>query len=360
MASQVAMLTSRKLGSKPEDQVTWLAEIVASSNDAIIGKNLLGIVTSWNRGAERLFGYKSGEAIGRSILFLIPPDRRQEEKSILAKIASGEHVEHYETVRLRKGGREVQVSLTVSPIKNATGEIIGASKIARDISDRIKAEQLLRSANVALLESEKQILSVSEEERQRVGADLHDNLGQQLTAIELLCNSLRADLSLNRQVKSRMRKICLLLQSAVTQTRQLSRGLMPVSLNAEGLSDALRKLVLQMGRGFANCEFVCNSTVEIGDNIMANHLFHIAQEALNNATKHSKASHVVTTLSQQDGTLVLRIDDNGHGFTKVKAAGSGIGLQIMRHRANVMGATLETKSIRGKGVCVVCTLKGHT
>jgi signal transduction histidine kinase len=140
--------------------------------------------------------YSAKEAVGRSILFLIPSDRRQEEKSILAKIASGERVEHYETVRLRKDGSKVQVSLAISPIKDAAGTIIGASKIARDISHRLKAEQLLRSANSALLKSERQILAVSEEERRRIGADLHDNLGQQLMAIELLCNSLRADLGI--------------------------------------------------------------------------------------------------------------------------------------------------------------------
>jgi PAS domain S-box-containing protein len=334
-----------------------MAEIVASSDDAIIGKDLSGTVTSWNRGAERLFGYRSRDAIGRSILFLIPRDRRQEERTILAKIAAGEHVDHYETVRRRKDGSTVQVSLTVSPIKDAGGRIIGASKIARDISDRIKAEQAIRAAHAALLESEKQILSVSEEERRRVGADLHDNLGQQLTAIELLCDSLRADLRPGRKAKSRLRQICLLLQSAVTKTRQLSRGLMPVSVDEVGLSNALRKLVLQMRRGFVDCEFVCPAEVEIGDNIVASHLFHIAQEALNNAAKHSKASKVVITLLQQNGAVLLRIEDNGRGFPRLKPAGPSVGLRIMRHRANVIGATLEAKSVRGKGVCVTCTLR---
>lgn len=135
-----------KSGTTLEEQAAWLAEIVASSDDAIIGKNLQGIVTSWNRGAQRLFGYEPGEAIGRSILFLIPPDRQDEEKSILAKLAAGEHVEHYETVRLRKDGSPVHVSLTISPIKDASGKVIGASKIARDISERKKSEHLLRSA----------------------------------------------------------------------------------------------------------------------------------------------------------------------------------------------------------------------
>ena len=129
-----------------EEQAAWMTEIVASSDDAIISKTLEGVITTWNRGARRLFGYEPEEAIGRSILFLIPFDRQEEEKSILAKIAAGEHVEHYETVRERKDGSQVHVSLTVSPIRDTSGRIIGASKIARDIGERIKSEQLLRAA----------------------------------------------------------------------------------------------------------------------------------------------------------------------------------------------------------------------
>ncbi|HWB60570.1 MAG TPA: PAS domain S-box protein, partial [Chthoniobacteraceae bacterium] len=129
-----------------EQQTARLAQIVASSDDAIIGKNLQGVITSWNRGAEKLFGYGAAEAIGRPILFLIPPDRAEEERSIIAKVAAGEHVEHYETVRLRKDGSPVQVSITVSPIRDAAGRIVGASKIARDIGDRKESERRLRAA----------------------------------------------------------------------------------------------------------------------------------------------------------------------------------------------------------------------
>lgn len=127
-------------------QTARLADIVASSDDAIIGKTLQGIITSWNRGAEKLFGYTAGEAVGKSILFLIPPDRLDEEKSIISRIAAGEYVQHYETIRLRKDGCSVPVSITVSPIKDASGHVIGASKIARDISERKDSERRLRAA----------------------------------------------------------------------------------------------------------------------------------------------------------------------------------------------------------------------
>jgi two-component system CheB/CheR fusion protein len=120
--------------------VRYLAAIVDSSGDAIISKDLSGIITSWNRGAERLYGYTSAEAIGQSVLILIPTDRHEEERSILDLIKSGTPIEHYETVRQRKDRSPVEVSLTVSPIRSSDGTIIGASKIARDISERTKAQ----------------------------------------------------------------------------------------------------------------------------------------------------------------------------------------------------------------------------
>jgi PAS domain S-box-containing protein len=117
-----------------------LASIVESSDDAIVSKNLDSVITSWNAGAERIFGYTSDEVIGKSITILMPLDRQDEELGILAKIRKGERIEHYETIRQRKDGGLIDISLTVSPMRNAEGSIIGASKIARDITDRKHAE----------------------------------------------------------------------------------------------------------------------------------------------------------------------------------------------------------------------------
>ncbi len=125
----------------PPGAAEHLAAIVASSDDAIISKDLRGVITSWNLSAERLFGYTADEIVGRPILLLIPAEYQQEEPGILNRIGRGERVEHYETVRQRKDGTRFHVSLTVSPIKNEDGTIIGASKIARDITDRKRAEE---------------------------------------------------------------------------------------------------------------------------------------------------------------------------------------------------------------------------
>jgi len=119
----------------------WLAAIVAHSDDAIISKDLDGIITSWNAGAKRLFGYEAEEVIGRPVLILIPEDRVDEEPEILARIRRGEPIKHYDTIRRRKDGSMVDVSLSVSPIKDAAGVIVGASKIARDITERRERER---------------------------------------------------------------------------------------------------------------------------------------------------------------------------------------------------------------------------
>lgn len=118
-----------------------LAAIVESSDDAIVSKSLEGIITSWNRGAERIFGYTAIEAVGKPITLLIPPDRLDEEPAILARIQSGERVDHFETVRRRKDGQLIDLSLTISPIRTPDGTIVGASKIARDISDRRRGQE---------------------------------------------------------------------------------------------------------------------------------------------------------------------------------------------------------------------------
>jgi PAS domain S-box-containing protein len=128
----------------PEMAPYWLAAIVESAEDAVVTKTLDGIITSWNKGAERVFGYTAEEAIGRPITMLIPEDHPDEEPAILARLRRGERIEHYETVRVRKDGTLIDISLTISPIRDAGGRIIGASKIARDITGRRRAEATVR------------------------------------------------------------------------------------------------------------------------------------------------------------------------------------------------------------------------
>ena len=128
------MLTCSQQSSSPLD-------------DAIVSKDLNGVIMTWNRGAEKLFGYTAAEAVGQSITLIIPADRFDEEPAILERIRRGDHIEHFETVRIRKDGSLLNVSLTISPIKDATGRIVGASKVARDVTQRVRQNEALTRAN---------------------------------------------------------------------------------------------------------------------------------------------------------------------------------------------------------------------
>ena len=133
--------------SQPVDPSARLAAIIESSDDAIISKDLNGVIQTWNRGAERMFGYTEDEAIGRPITMIIPPERLQEETEVLTRVRAGLSVEHFETVRRRKDGSPIHISLTVSPVRGPGGEIIGASKIARDITEQQRLREAARESN---------------------------------------------------------------------------------------------------------------------------------------------------------------------------------------------------------------------
>jgi PAS domain S-box-containing protein len=140
-------ISERKIA---ENARAYLAAIVESSDDAIISKDLNGVVTSWNRGAEAIFGYRAEEVVGRHISVLFPPDRLAEEDDILARLRRGDRVDHFETVRRRKDGYDIDVSLTISPVRDAAGRVVGVSKIARDITEKKRAEAALRDLNDSL------------------------------------------------------------------------------------------------------------------------------------------------------------------------------------------------------------------
>jgi PAS domain S-box-containing protein len=144
---------------REEELRARLAAVVESSDDAIVTKTLEGIITTWNRGAEKMLGYKAEEAVGKPITILIPLDRLAEEDEILGKLKRGERIDHYETIRIRKNGTSLHVSLSVSPIRNSAGTVIGAAKIARDISAQknaeIEREQFLESERAARAEAER-------------------------------------------------------------------------------------------------------------------------------------------------------------------------------------------------------------
>lgn len=258
-----------------------LAAIVDSSDDAIVSKTLEGVITSWNRGAERLFGYTAAEAVGQNISLIIPKGRLPEEDDVLARLRRGDRIDHFETVRQAKDGREVHISLSVSPVIDAQGTVIGASKVARDITGRVRAEQELRrardeleervrartaelsSANDALRRemSERQrveqeriqlltrLVFAQEDERRRIARDLHDQLGQQLTALRLTLEMLKAQ-SAGRtelvQVETLEALAIQLDQDVAFRVGELR----PTALENLGLREALRNYVHNWSKHF--------------------------------------------------------------------------------------------------------------
>jgi PAS domain S-box-containing protein len=167
-----------------------LAALVECSDDAIVGKDLDGIITSWNKGAERIFGYTPEEIVGRSVLTLIPPELQHEEPEILRNLRAGNRIEHYETKRVTKTGEIIDVSLTISPIKDATGKIIGVSKIARDVSD-------LKRAQAALIQSEKLAATG------RMAATIAHEINNPLESVTNLAYLLVTDKTLGEEARHR-------------------------------------------------------------------------------------------------------------------------------------------------------------
>jgi PAS domain S-box-containing protein len=206
---------------------------------------------------------------------------------------------------------------------------------------------------------EKEILNVSDREQRRIGQDLHDGLGQQLAAIELMCESLKSDISRdNPGLRDQVSRLAGFLREAIGQTRALAHGLTSFMLDASGLQAALAELcdrTVAMAR--VKCRFVCPETVLLDDSETAGHLYRIAQEAVGNALKHAQATEVIISLRGGDGQVVLTVADNGKGLPKATKTSRGIGLQVMRHRADTIGAELTVTAKRGKGVTVTVTLR---
>lgn len=159
------------------DQAAWLAAIVEASNDAIIGKSLEGVIRSWNAGAERLFGYAAQEAIGQGITILLPSERLHEEADLMRRIHKGERVDRYETVRVRKDGTQIPVSVTLAPITDGDGSIVGVAKIARDIRTQREAQSRLRADEPTAPDNVEVDRRRRHHDRRRGSCDLHESSG---------------------------------------------------------------------------------------------------------------------------------------------------------------------------------------
>ena len=322
--------------------------VLETTVDGIITIDEYGIVESFNPAAERIFGYPADEVIGRNVCELMPQPYRDEHD---------EYLRSYRETGRRKIvgiGREVvgrRKDGTIFPLDLAVSEVLMPNRrlftgVVRDITDRRTLE--------------KEILSISDMERRRIGQDLHDGLGQMLTGIGLIARNLARKLEKSHpDIAEEVVEITDLIREADEFARGLARGLVPVDLEANGLVSALGRLAGGAERLFGiRCTFEELGEVLIHDNSIATHLYRIAQESVSNAVKHGRAQHVKISLAGGNRQIRLRIQDDGVGFrTEHDEETRGMGVRIMHHRARIIGANLEIqRSVEG-GTTVMCTVR---
>lgn len=314
--------------------------------DGIVTIDERGKITAFNSAAESIFGYTSVEIIGRSISMLMPQPYSAEHASYVQEyLQTGErHVIGIgrEVVGVRKNGDSFPMELAVSEVRSE-GRMLFTG-VVRDITERRALEH--------------EILRISDQERRRIGHDLHDGLGQMLTGIGLIAQNLTHRLENEEsECADDMLEITELIKEADRSARSLSRGMVPVELGELGLSNALQSLVRNAEKLFGiSCSLENTGNIPIRDISAATNLYRIVQEAVSNAVKHGKSSHVHVVLSSRERRIHLTVRDDGIGFPDKLPADRGMGIRIMKYRARVLGATLEiNKGARG-GTVVSCIL----
>ncbi len=259
------------------------------------------------------------------------------------RVRRGEHIEHFETTRVRKDGQRIDVSLRISPLKDRSGVVIGASAIARDVTER----KLLQ----------REVLEVAAREQQRIGQDLHDGTGQELTGLAMVAERLTGELARQSVPQAALAaRIVEGLEEALGHVRDLSKGLVPVELDADGLMASLAELTARTSElPDVRCTFECDRPVRILDNQAATHLYRLSQEAVTNALKHGHANHIIIKLTDDREFITLQIEDNGRGFNN-EPDSAGIGLRIMAYRAELIRGHLTIGRAAPHGTLIVCKL----
>ena len=338
----VWLLINRARRRRAEEAKVKLAAIVESSDDAILSKTAEGIITSWNAGAEKMYGYAPGEVIGKHVSILAPPERKLEIQEILEQIKQGKGVDHMETVRVTKDGRRLEVSLTVSLIKDDHGHILGGSTIARDITSRKNNQHALQQLTGRLL-------MLQDEERRRVAAELHDSLGQSLAIIKNRAKvGLRAPIDQDR-VTEQLEEIAETATSAILEVREIAHNLRPYELDRLGLGVAIESMVERVSD---TTPIELSTELDQIDGLLSTEaetsVYRIVQEGLNNVLKHSHASTARIVIARTGNELEISIQDNGKGMSKQRSEHGngtrGFGLTGMAERVRVLDGSLTINS----------------
>jgi len=363
-------ITERK---RAEQATRLLAAIVESSHDAIVSKSLDGVITSWNKGAERLFGYAAEEAVGQNITLIIPPERRDEERTIVEQLTRGERVDHLETVRMRKDGSLLDVSLTISPMKDASGRVVGASKLARDITERKRAEEALRQAQTDLAHASR-LTTMGE-----FTASLAHEVKQPIAAIVTDANTCvrwitrdEPDLKEAREAAWRIVKDAKRASEIINRVRLLFKKGTP-QRELVDVNEVAREMIVLLGdeasRHFISIrtELAEDLPHVIGDRVQL-------QQVLMNLTMNGIDAMadvdggrelVINSQPVRDGQLMVSVSDTGAGlppglaghifdaFFTTKPHGTGMGLRISRSIVESHGGRLwaDENIPRGASFC---------
>jgi PAS domain S-box-containing protein len=312
VSSTIRDITERK---KAEEQRFQLAAIVDSSDDAVVGKSLEGVIKTWNRGAERVFGYTADETVGKPIAMLLPPGRQGEEPTIIERLKKGERVESFETVRRRKDGHDIDVSVTISPIHDSRGAVIGASKVARDISERKRAEHALARA--------KEAAEIASRELESFSYSVAHDLRAPLRGIDGFSQALLDDYSDKLDVEgqrylARVREsaqhMAQLIESLLTLARVTQSDIRRERVDLTALARATAER-LKSSQATRNVEFlIAKGLTCTGDIRLLGVVF---ENLLGNAwkfTRNEAVGRIEIGSDQQDGQATFFVRDNGAGF----------------------------------------------
>jgi PAS domain S-box-containing protein len=318
--------------------------VVHNSNDAITVQDLKGNIISWNLGAERIYGYSKAEALKMNIGRIIPEHRQDEMLFLTERVLKGENIELFETQHIAKNNRILDISLTATLLKDEKGEPFAITTTERDITERRRLE--------------KEILDITERERELIGQEMHDGMGQVLTGIAVKCKGLALKLTgkSSEEMKDAL-EISNLANKAISQIRDAAKMLSPIDIKTVGFAGALKALVSSTEAMLGvRCQFLHDKSVSIKNPIEEKQIYRIIQEAITNAVKHGKAKNIsIKLLSTKIGT-VISVKNDGRNFPKFPPRRKGLGLKIMKYRAELIGGSLDIRKGDKGGTVVTCTL----